>query len=233
MPSILFLNNNIRLGSLDRFSNLFSSSSKNKPLSSQDASITLPNGDIRSILAQPEHIKIVCDHSLFLAVLGRQVDEEMLWCLAKRLKQQEDLETEYQEHSQSICYRRAIRIVIYYFRAHHHHPKYFKKCADVPEPCCCHSEAQETITEFQQSATNKIPQIPHPQARMMSTRTMSVSSYSTSSSYASSTASCCSNCGIEKRAMPVCARCKSQVYCSNHCRVAHKAIHQRECTGSQ
>ncbi|KAI9482620.1 hypothetical protein BDB00DRAFT_943223 [Zychaea mexicana] len=262
MPSVLFWNNHRSSNSpLAKLSSFFSSpttiaptsnKSKNKPsisLLSSSSSQQHQEGGIRSILAQPEYVKIHCDRSLFDEVLTRQQvddDDALLWCLAKRLKKQQEEE---QEHTQSICYGRAIRILIYYFRAshhHHQHPKYFKKCVnDVPEPCCLPFDVQETVIEIQHSAaaaaeaaTNTTTGIPPPssgnnKSMMLTTRSMSVSSCATSSSYASSTSSSCSHCGVEKRAMPVCARCKAQVYCSNKCRMAHQPIHQRECNSNK
>ncbi|KAI9250502.1 hypothetical protein BDA99DRAFT_522674 [Phascolomyces articulosus] len=276
MPSILFWNyhairrSSSSSSSIDKFSgplSSFSSNNKNKHPSTSSShqetksyNNTQYNNDIPALLGQSDHVKIHCDHTLFQTVLSRQEDDELLWCLAKRLKQQEDREeldrvdvivggndtttiSTMHHHTQGICYRRAIRILIYYFRAHHHHPKYFKKCINVPEPCCCSPNVQETISEIQHAATSAMtPSTPpspqhqqqhHANKLTLSSRSMSVSSYSTTSSYASSTASNCSHCGIEKRAMPVCARCKSQAYCSNKCRKAHQPIHQRECNTGQ
>ncbi|KAG2216068.1 hypothetical protein INT45_010637 [Circinella minor] len=272
MPSILFWNNNNNTihtsphsssSSKDKISNFFSSFNNNNNnnknlLQKQEKSNqvkNLLNKNIPLLLEQPDPIQIQCDYTLFQTVLSNQENDELLWRLAKRLKQQEDMEEEPSSssfmneqqqqqqlpHSQAICYRRAIRILIYYFRAHHYHPKYYKKCIQVPEPCsCCPSDVQETISEIQHSATNKSIDTTtitttHTSNKFLTTssRTMSVSSYSTNSSYASSTSSNCSHCGIEKRAMPVCARCKSQAYCSNKCRMAHQPIHQRECNNSQ
>ncbi|KAI7861069.1 hypothetical protein BDC45DRAFT_493457 [Circinella umbellata] len=267
MPSILFWNNNntttIRTtttssSSKDKLSNFFSSFNNNNNnnhnkvlLQKQEKSKSnqvnnLLNKNIPLLLEQPDHIKIQCDYTLFQTVLSNQENDDLLWRLAKRLKQQEDIEepsfvNEQQPlpHCQAICYRRAIRILIYYFRAQHYHPKYYKKCIQVPEPCsCCPSDVQETISEIQHSATNKsidtsTTATTSNKFLTTSSRTMSVSSYSTNSSYASSTSSNCSHCGIEKRAMPVCARCKSQTYCSNKCRMAHQPIHQRECNNGQ
>ena len=266
MPSILFWNNhNIRSpspsspsssahsSSKDKFSNFFSSFStfNNKTSLQKQEKLkctqtnNLLNKDIPLLLEQPDHNKIQCDYTLFQTVLANQDNDELLWCLAKRLKQQEDIEEpssnqeQQQRHSQETCYRRAIRILIYYFHAHHYHPKYYKKCIQVPEPCsCCPLDVQETISKIQHSATNKSIDttiVTNASNKFLNTssRTMSVSSYSTNSSYASSTSSNCSHCGIEKRAMPVCARCKSQAYCSNKCRMAHQPVHQRECNNSQ
>ncbi|KAI7877080.1 uncharacterized protein EV154DRAFT_525584 [Mucor mucedo] len=131
------------------------------------------------------------------------------------------------DNSVSGEYGRAIRISIYYCRAAlceevdtAKSVSYYRKCVSVrPSPV----ESQN----FQQSAklallhliadhaTNR-PRLP--------SRTSSVSSGASSSCSMS-----CSNCGVEKRGIPVCSKCKSRYYCGVRCLKAHKPIHDAEC----
>ncbi|KAI9299413.1 hypothetical protein BJ944DRAFT_274252 [Cunninghamella echinulata] len=64
--------------------------------------------------------------------------------------------------------------------------------------------------------------------------TISSSSLSDHTSVSSNTAivspeNACGNCGLEKKAMPVCAKCKTQRYCSAKCLKTHKPIHDTVC----
>ncbi|KAG0173066.1 hypothetical protein DFQ28_009236 [Apophysomyces sp. BC1034] len=125
-------------------------------------------------------------------------------------------------------YRRAIRLTIYYCRAklsqnETDRIKYYRKCLAIPTNLETQQHLQrlaEIALErpfFDTSDSGSLPP---------KSRTSSVSSGGESSS----SLSCCANCGMEKRAMPVCARCKSRAYCNMRCLKADKAKHELTCS---
>ncbi|KAI7897551.1 uncharacterized protein BX663DRAFT_527802 [Cokeromyces recurvatus] len=120
------------------------------------------------------------------------------------------------------AYGRAIRISIYYGRAvlYYNDDKfiyYCHKCISVHPPP---THIDTSTQRLQQMAlkylttTHKRPKLP--------SRTSSFSSFM-------SLSTTCSNCGVEKKGMPVCSKCKVQSYCSLQCLKAHKPIHTLEC----
>ncbi|KAI8644546.1 hypothetical protein BD408DRAFT_413247 [Parasitella parasitica] len=127
-------------------------------------------------------------------------------------------------------YGRAIRISVYYCRAHICEDmdldkaiSYYRKCLSV-HPTLLDAQQQN----LQQSAKMALEQLitdQHNTTRpKLPSRTSSVSSGASSSCSMS-----CSNCGVEKRGMPVCSKCKSQYYCGIRCLKAHKPVHDLEC----
>lgn len=147
-------------------------------------------------------------------------------------------------------YRRAIRITIYNCRALVCEQSneinqaiiYYRKCASVrPTPFDQQRHLQQTALAamqrlVQSSATSsstlsKRP-IFHP--GFMSSESICTSgTASSASSLTSSTSNmCCTQCGIEKPVMPVCAKCKVQPYCSVRCMKSHKSVHDSVCCSS-
>jgi hypothetical protein len=131
-------------------------------------------------------------------------------------------------------YGRTIRISIYHCRANlcedmdlNKAITYYRKCLSV-YPTHLDSQQQKLqisakialehlIADQQKDDNNSVrPKLP--------SRTSSVSSGASSSCSMS-----CSNCGVEKRGMPVCSKCKSQYYCGIRCLKAHKPVHDLEC----
>ncbi|KAI8138905.1 hypothetical protein BJV82DRAFT_582548 [Fennellomyces sp. T-0311] len=168
-----------------------------------------------------------------------------LWALAKRLKDEEkrpdyhavmlpSMVPEQEEKCDSQeTYRRAIRITIYNCRAlvyqQHSHDidkavVYFRKCVAVRLPPAL--EAQKLLRQSAIAALDTLAQ--HYVAK---SRSASISTTSSGASSSSSSSSLCGNCGVEKRSMPVCARCKTKTYCSSRCLLAHKLAHEKECKG--
>lgn len=166
------------------------------------------------------------DRDIYEMVLNASAeDHERLWCLGKQLKQ-----------GQESCYIRAIRILLYHDRAQYHYGdkiKYLKKCIaiDLPTCSCCDwsrvADCQATANRFLDEHASHTPTTSS-RTSLFSSQVSTASSYSY---FSSSAGSRCGNCGIEKRAMPVCARCRSQVYCSYRCLVAHQPVHERDCLG--
>lgn len=130
-------------------------------------------------------------------------------------------------------YGRAIRISIYHCRSilcedvdSTKAISYYRKCVSVRPSRILDSQklqqsAKEALQHYlqaeeQQNTTSTRPSLP--------SRTSSVSSGASSCSMA------CANCGVEKRGMPVCSKCKSQYYCGVRCLKAHKPVHDLECS---
>jgi hypothetical protein len=111
-------------------------------------------------------------------------------------------------------YGRAIRIAIYHCRASRNTENamhYFRKCVSIlPTPF--------DYSSLQQSAKQ----------RLMESRPL-FKTCSTSSSISSGGNMTCASCGVEKKRMPVCSKCKSQSYCSIRCIKTHKSIHAIDC----
>ncbi|KAG0168124.1 hypothetical protein DFQ30_005185 [Apophysomyces sp. BC1015] len=142
-----------------------------------------------------------------------------LWDFAKRLKD----ETVFGIDTEQENYRRAVQITIYSCRALIHQQigdidkaiGYYRKCVAVRP---CKIESQNVLQESALVALDRlITDSPTPPPS-------SASSVSSQSSFV-----CCANCGVERRAMPVCARCRSQTYCGAKCLKAHKPIHELVC----
>ncbi|KAL7309211.1 hypothetical protein PS15m_011316 [Mucor circinelloides] len=148
-------------------------------------------------------------------------------------------------HHDEENYRRAIRITIYNCRALVCEQSneidqaivYYRKCASVrPTPFEPQQHLQQTaLATMQRLMESSRPSIKH-KSTFSSTFTFESSSSSSTKSSASSCSNphtaTCSNCGIEKLVMPVCARCKSQPYCSVRCVKAHKSAHEATCQSS-
>jgi hypothetical protein len=132
-------------------------------------------------------------------------------------------------------YRRAIRITIYNCRAQvceqANEEKqaivYYRKCASVrPTPF----EAQQHLQQTALATMQRLIESSRPTIKQSFTSD-SISTISTSSSTTLSRPMVsCSNCGIEKLVMPVCARCKTQPYCSVRCIKSHKTTHSATCS---
>ncbi|KAI8339907.1 hypothetical protein BC941DRAFT_418898 [Chlamydoabsidia padenii] len=138
----------------------------------------------------------------------------------------------------------AIRITIYHCRAAIHQQEgdlikaklYYQKCLAL-------STEYETQQSLQHTASLFVSQQPltvstiggdysyfsiPPSLRSPSSSISSTPS-SISSSGSLSLMSPCGHCGIEKKAMPVCAKCKSQRYCSSKCLKDHRSAHALVC----
>ncbi|KAL0077168.1 hypothetical protein J3Q64DRAFT_1746119 [Phycomyces blakesleeanus] len=128
-------------------------------------------------------------------------------------------------------YRRAIRITIYSCRAQIYEqaketPRamiYYRKCLAISAPF----EDQENIQDNVRASLQAHGV--YEDNSLATGRPGTGSSSSSFSSVSSSSSSSCANCGVEKRAMPICAKCKTQAYCSARCLVSHKAIHEPSC----
>ncbi|KAI8987035.1 hypothetical protein BDB01DRAFT_784361 [Pilobolus umbonatus] len=132
----------------------------------------------------------------------------------------------------SMVYGRAIRISIYYCRATLYEESdmnksihYYRKCLSVHPPTLEQARIVQQsarlalshlIADQQKYAADDIPRL--------ASRTSSVSSVASSSGSRS-----CANCGIEKKTMPVCSKCKVSYYCGVRCLKAHKPAHSLEC----
>ncbi|KAI9011852.1 hypothetical protein CLU79DRAFT_771602 [Phycomyces nitens] len=161
-----------------------------------------------------------------------------LWDFGKQLKDESHEASLYptlgDQYQARLCgqddYRRAIRITIYSCRANVYEqlkdvPRamaYYRKCLAISAPF----DDQENIQDCARAAmaANGISE----DVDSMGRPAIGSSSSSFSSVSSSSSASC-ANCGIEKRAMPICAKCKTQAYCSARCLVSHKPIHEPSC----
>lgn len=190
-----------------------------------------------------EHLEARLYHPLdWFGVMARD-----LWQYAKRLKE-EGVEGELEN---------AIRITIYHCRAsiHQHGGTmddlfkariYYRKCMSLPTVFARQQSLQDAASSFLSQ---------NPFSLSMSSSTLSISSShsnSSSQSYSShppplqspssisssSTVSSfsstplvtnCGHCGLEKKAMPICAKCRSQRYCSARCLKEHRAIHVLTC----
>ncbi|KAI9491867.1 hypothetical protein BDB00DRAFT_789188 [Zychaea mexicana] len=125
-------------------------------------------------------------------------------------------------------YRRAIRITIYNCRAlmYQHGDDidkatvYFRKCVAVRPPAL---EQQKLLRQSAVAALDRLTQ------EYFTAKSISSSLSCSSGGSSSSSSSSCGNCGVEKRTMPVCARCRAKSYCSARCLVAHKIAHEQEC----
>lgn len=142
-------------------------------------------------------------------------------------------------------YRRAIRITIYNCRALIYEQSnqvnqaiiYYRKCAAVRptpfEPQHTQQSALAAMHRLVQSSS--IPPVLKQRtsysSAFMSCESNASSTTVSSASSASSVKSniSCSHCGIEKLAMPVCAKCKIQPYCSVRCMKSHQFIHTSVC----
>ncbi|KAI8359838.1 hypothetical protein EDC96DRAFT_445330, partial [Choanephora cucurbitarum] len=138
-------------------------------------------------------------------------------------------------------YRRAIRITIYNCRALvceqsneiNQAIVYYRKCAAVrPTPF----EPQQHLQQTALAAMHRLIESSRPQLKHKNTLSSvftcdSISTSSTVSSHSvlSRSSVQCTQCGLEKATMPVCARCKTQPYCSVRCMKSHKQIHQANC----
>jgi hypothetical protein len=146
-------------------------------------------------------------------------------------------------------YRRAIRITIYNCRALVYEQSneinqaiiYYRKCASVrPTPFEQQQHFQHTALAAMQRLIQSAPLSPTLKQRpiyysafMSSDSTCTSGTVSSASSLTSSKSNmCCSQCGIEKWMMPVCAKCKTQPYCSVRCMKSHKSIHDSVCCSS-
>ncbi|KAJ8654371.1 hypothetical protein O0I10_009939 [Lichtheimia ornata] len=131
------------------------------------------------------------------------------------------------------AYRRAIRITVYHCRAHvyQRHREleraavYFRKCVAVHRPSSS-SFVFETQRLLRESAKISLKELAssssNQQHHHQQQRRGSISSNG-------SAASACAHCGKEKRAMPVCAKCRAMSYCSNRCLIADKPVHDKQC----
>lgn len=181
---------------------------------------------------------------------------ENLWALGKQLKD-ESTENDYQistiVHAAQVAshvliedigihaskdmvaeeqedYRRAIRITIHHCRAHIYQRRgkidkalvHFRKCVAVRPPMKRELEHQRLMRHSALLAMQRLSVVDE-NIHTSKSRTSSVSSES------SSTTVVCGNCGVEKRSMPVCARCRIQTYCGRQCLSAHKGTHDLEC----
>jgi hypothetical protein len=142
-------------------------------------------------------------------------------------------------------YRRAIRINIYNCRALVYEQSnevnqaiiYYRKCAAVRSTPF---EPQQHTQQSALAAMHRLIQSSPPQLKQRTSYNSafmscdSLSSSTTVSSASSSTSSkssiSCSSCGIEKKVMPVCAKCKTQPYCSVRCMKTHKSTHTSVCS---
>ncbi|ORY99040.1 hypothetical protein BCR43DRAFT_488621 [Syncephalastrum racemosum] len=228
MPSILFWNHPVARHRYTEKASLTHDRHVGRPSTSSSSSSSTNHrimpADEQSLQQVLDQKDIRCDEDLLNLVLRvmnnddtqTQDIQNLLWSLAKRLK----------DHDSEDPYRRAIRIACYYNRAKTRPTsaqKYYRKCLS-PDLACT---SIPVALELQNKALQNI-QEPSSDHRPRSVA-RSASVCSSNSSNASSTASACSQCGIERRAMPVCARCRSQSYCSYKCLAAHKPVHQRDC----
>lgn len=139
-------------------------------------------------------------------------------------------------------YRRAIRITIYNCRAQVCEQSnevkqaivYYRKCASVrPTPFDSQQHLQQTaLATMQRLIESSRPTIRHNSSfsTYTSDSIYTTSSRSTFSSTTSRSMVSCSHCGIEKLVMPVCARCKTQSYCSVRCIKSNESTHSLTCS---
>lgn len=130
------------------------------------------------------------------------------------------------------AYGRAIRITIYYCRATLCEDMDIKKSINYYRKCVSVRPTQFDTQKLQQSARTALQHLIADQYKYtdVSSRPQLPSRTSSVSSGASlSSSMTCSNCGIEKRGMPVCSKCKSQYYCGVRCLKAHKPVHELAC----
>ncbi|KAG1052244.1 hypothetical protein G6F43_005610 [Rhizopus delemar] len=117
----------------------------------------------------------------------------------------------------------AIRVAIYHCRASLYEQQNIQRSLEYYRKCLCVRPSKHTRL-IQQSARVALEQLSRVHVRpCLPSRTSSVSSKG------STAHKTCSNCGREKRGMPVCSRCKSQFYCTVRCLQEHKPIHDLEC----
>lgn len=187
-------------------------------------------------ISRQEHVSWIPDLMNKLRELGKKIKDESSetdrYVSLPPTNQMETMRTEVIsiDNSMNGEYGRAIRISIYYCRAALCEDvdttksiSYYRKCVSVrPSPLESQNYQQSAklalLHLIADHATNR-PRLP--------SRTASVSSGASSSCSMS-----CSNCGVEKRGMPVCSKCKSQYYCGVRCLKAHKSIHEAECSNT-
>ncbi|KAI8342543.1 hypothetical protein BC941DRAFT_413093 [Chlamydoabsidia padenii] len=173
-----------------------------------------------------EHLEARLYHSLdWFGEMARDI-----WQYAKQLKEKEaDGELE-----------KAIRITIYHCRALICQQDgdlikakvYFRKCVSLSTVFAQQQVLQDAASTFLVHTPSSIysshsgssyfnlpPLLQSPS---------SISSASTVSS-SSSTPILCGHCGLEKKTMPICAKCRSQRYCSSKCLKEHQPIHALSC----
>ncbi|KAI8968017.1 hypothetical protein BDF20DRAFT_898408 [Mycotypha africana] len=133
-------------------------------------------------------------------------------------------------------FARAIRISIYHCRASFCEDldsnkaiTYYRKClsvrpSTVSEAKKLQSSAKVALRHLIADRYNKYAGTATETRPHLPSRTSSVSSGASSSC-----SMACANCGVEKRGMPVCSKCKSTYYCTVRCLKAHKAVHDLEC----
>ncbi|KAF7729617.1 hypothetical protein EC973_003990 [Apophysomyces ossiformis] len=181
----------------------------------------LCNGDLLELVWRMTHL--VLEHRetrCYQALHWFDQVTQNLWDFAKRLKD-EAMPTMADTEQEN--YRRAVQITIYSCRALIHQQigdidkaiGYYRKCTGV-RPCNIESQ-----TLLQQSALVTLDRLIADNPTPPPSSASSVSSQSSSVS--------CASCGVERRAMPVCARCRYQTYCSAKCLKAHKPIHDLIC----
>lgn len=149
-------------------------------------------------------------------------------------------DSEDEEASEEENYRRAMRITIYNCRAlvcEQYNQKsqaviYYKKCASVRSTPFEHQQylQQSALTAIQRLADTNRPLPPSKIRSYSGFSGFSSDASSTSTSGSNTSFSACSNCGLEKMNMPVCAKCKTQPYCSVRCMKSHKSIHESICS---
>ncbi|SAM00370.1 hypothetical protein [Absidia glauca] len=145
----------------------------------------------------------------------------------------------------------AIRITIYHCRAAiHQHDGDLNKARLYYQKCLALSTEFETQLSIQHAAsvfvsrhplTVSTPSLIHssnsdysyfslpPSLQSPSSVSSTPSSVSVSSSSSLPFLTHCGYCGMEKKAMPVCAKCKSQRYCSSRCLKDHQSTHALVC----
>ncbi|KAI8344730.1 hypothetical protein BC941DRAFT_409479 [Chlamydoabsidia padenii] len=130
----------------------------------------------------------------------------ILWDLGKRLKT---------EDGGDPCIRQAIQVIIYHCRASiYYHQKDWVRTIQVCRKCVGVSSSLPKIGLLQAQATSMLEQC---LVRI------------NKSHVPSSMMMVCALCSTEKRAMPVCAQCKSQPYCSIKCLKQDQVRHSSQC----
>ncbi|CAO3692768.1 unnamed protein product [Rhizopus stolonifer] len=153
-------------------------------------------------------------HELF--ELSKQIKEESAEVDRLTLLEEE-------ESTEEDGWDRAIRISIYYCRASLYEQQNMQRALEYYRKCLCVRPSKHTNL-VQRSARLALEQLGQSHIRpYFPSRTSSVSSKGSAAHKS------CSNCGREKRGMPVCSQCKSQYYCTVRCLKEHKPIHALEC----
>ncbi|KAF7732787.1 hypothetical protein EC973_000061 [Apophysomyces ossiformis] len=162
---------------------------------------------------------------------------EHLWQWSKQLKaydhDEEDKHIRYeQQQLNGAEYRRAIRLTIYYCHARLSENdldkvKYYRKCLEITTRLPTQQHLQKLATlALEEHQHQAVAMTNHSGYTTPKSRTSSISSGGESSTSLKS----CANCGTEKRGMPVCARCKSQAYCTLSCLKADRTRHALTCS---